>query len=336
MKTEAQHSQTRTFDAGIEFIRRSAHADKWFLQLESFDPHEPFFTHEKYKEFYPHGYEGPLLDWPKYQKVTESADEIEHLRYEYAALLSMCDQSLGRVLDLMDELDLWKDTMLVVWTDHGFLLGEHDCWAKMWMPMYNEIAHTPFFVWDPRIGKAGERRQSLVQPSIDLGPTLLDFFGMKPTEDMLGKSLRGVIESDQPIREAGIFGLFGGHVNVTDGRYVYMRGRVSPDGQPLFNYTLMPTVMRSMFHTREMQDLQLAGPFNFTKGCRTLRIKAGGPYPGSDAYGQTLLFDVQNDPQQLKPITDRAIETRMIEHLKHWMQNCDAPAEQYERLGLPT
>ena len=53
------------------------------------------------------------------------------MRYEYAALVSMCDAHLGKVLDLMDELDLWEDTMLIVCTDHGFLLGEHDWWAKM-------------------------------------------------------------------------------------------------------------------------------------------------------------------------------------------------------------
>ena len=56
--------------------------------------------------------------------------------------------------------------------------------------------HTPFFVWDPRCGKAGERRRSLVQPSIDLGPTLLDFFGLEPPADMLGAALRDAIASD--------------------------------------------------------------------------------------------------------------------------------------------
>jgi arylsulfatase A-like enzyme len=51
--------------------------------------------------------------------------------------------------------------------------GEHDWWAKLRTPFYEEIARTPFWIWDPRCGKAGERRQSLVQPSVDLGPTLL-------------------------------------------------------------------------------------------------------------------------------------------------------------------
>ncbi len=42
---------------------------------------------------------------------------------------------------LMDELELWDDTMLIVCTDHGFLLSEHDWWGKNRMPLYNEIAH---------------------------------------------------------------------------------------------------------------------------------------------------------------------------------------------------
>jgi hypothetical protein len=224
--------------------------------------------------------------------------------------------------------------MLIVWTDHGFLLGEHDCWAKMWMPMYDEIAHTPFFVWDPRFRKAGERRKSLVQPSTDLGPTLLEFFGLERTNDMIGQSLRGVIESDSPIRETGIFGLFGAQVNITDGRYVYMRGRATPDNQPLFNYTLMPARMRSMFEPKELRELELAKPFSFTKGCQMLKIKSGGPYPTSREYGRTLLFDLQNDPKQMSPIEDRQLEERMIGRLKDWMKRCDAPPEQYERLGL--
>ncbi|MGC5376703.1 sulfatase-like hydrolase/transferase, partial [Salmonella enterica] len=76
---------------------------------------------------------------------------------------SMCDRNLGRILDLMDEHDLWRDTMLIVGTDHGFLLGEHGWWAKNQMPYYNEVANNPLFIWDPRSGVKGERRQALVQ-----------------------------------------------------------------------------------------------------------------------------------------------------------------------------
>ena len=42
---------------------------------------------------------------------------------------------------------MWKDTMLIVNTDHGFLLSEHEYWAKNIMPWYNELSHIPFFIW---------------------------------------------------------------------------------------------------------------------------------------------------------------------------------------------
>lgn len=124
MATEDRHPQTLTFDAGLEFLRTNQEADRWFVQIETFDPHEPFFSHQPYKDLYPHDYDGPHFDWPDYKRVTETPDQVEHGRFEYAALLSMCDHSLGRVLDTMDELGMWDDTLLVVCTDHGLLLGE--------------------------------------------------------------------------------------------------------------------------------------------------------------------------------------------------------------------
>ncbi len=176
-RCDADMPQAQTFAAGLEFIRRNAAEDNWFLQIETFDPHEPYFTQPEYKDLYPTEYRGPLFDWPAYTKVHETPEQIAEARRSYAALLSMCDRSLGRVLDAMDELDLWKDTLLIVNTDHGFLLGEHDWWAKVVQPFYNEVAHAPLFIWDPRAGCRGERRSALVQ-MIDMAPTLLDYFGL--------------------------------------------------------------------------------------------------------------------------------------------------------------
>jgi arylsulfatase A-like enzyme len=335
MRRESDQPQPQTFAAGLDFIRRNKEDDRWFLQIETFDPHEPFFTQRKYKDLYAQhydNYKGKHFDWPPYRGVEESAEEIEHCRYEYAALVSMCDAYLGEVLDVMDELDMWKDTMLIVCTDHGFLLGEHDKWAKVWCPWYQEHANIPFFVWDPRCGKKNERRQSLVQ-TIDLAPTLLEYFGIAPTKDMLGKPLRDTIASDKPVREAGLFGIFGGHVNVTDGRYVYMRAPKSKENKPLFQHTMMPTHMRAPFTVNELQDIQLAEPFSFTKGCRTMRIP-GSVWVRDETLFQTWLWDVQNDPRQQSPLHDPKIEARMCDLLVKLMRECDAPESQYERLGL--
>jgi len=339
MREEEQHPQVRTFELGLEFIRKNHKEDRWFLQLETFDPHEPFFTYRKYKDLYPHEYDGPEFDWPEYGPVRETPDQVAHLRYQYAALVSMCDAYLGKVLDLMDELDLWKDTMLIVNTDHGFLLGEHDWWAKNVMPFYNEIAHIPLFIWDPRCGKKGERRDGLVQ-LIDLAPTLLEFFGVPIPKDMQGQVLRDLIagKQERPLREAVLFGIHGGHVNCTDGRYVYMRAPVHPENRPLYEYTLMPAHMNRLFQPSELQQIELAEPFSFTKGCRTMKIKAFRDpeieVPVDPFRFGTLLFDLKEDPRQEHPIRDREIEEKMIRHMIRLMQENDAPAEQYERLGL--
>ncbi len=336
MRREHDQPQSKTFSAGLDFIRRNHRDDRWFLQIETFDPHEPFFSQRKYKDLYRQHYakyKGRHFDWPSYRRVQESPEEIEHCRFEYASLLSMCDAYLGDVLDVMDELDLWKDTMLIVWTDHGFLLGEHDCWAKVWLPWYQELANTPFFAWDPRCGKRGERRQALVQPSIDLGPTLLEYFGVPLAKDMLGKPLRDAVASDGSVRDAALFGIFGGHVNVTDGRHVYMRAPTSRENTPLFQYTHMPTHMRGGFPVQELQDIQLAEPFSFTKGCRTMKIP-GKAWSRDESMYQTLLWDIEADPKQQKPLRDTKSEARMTEQLIRLMRECDAPEEQFKRLGL--
>ena len=72
MKTEKQQPQPQTFDAGIDFLQRNHAQDNFFLQIETFDPHEPFFSHRKYKDLYPHNYSGRHFDWPEYRKVKET------------------------------------------------------------------------------------------------------------------------------------------------------------------------------------------------------------------------------------------------------------------------
>ncbi|UNT00786.1 sulfatase [Streptomyces tubbatahanensis] len=338
MDTEDKHPQTLTFDAGLEFLRANRDQDNWFVQIETFDPHEPFFTHKSYKDLYLHDYEGPHFDWPDYTKVTETEEQATHARFEYAALLSMCDNSLGRVLDAMDEHGLWDDTLLIVCTDHGLLLGEKGWWGKLVQPWYNELSNIPLFVWDPRRpAHAGSRHSGLVQ-TIDIAPTLLELFGVDRTPDMQGRPLGEATDGslgEVPLRESAVFGMFGGHVNITDGRWVYMRSCHDATNQPLYEHTLMPTHGRGRFTPAELADAELAEPFDFTKGVRTLRVPARTA-PGFDPsrFG-ALLYDLADDPQQERPVVDDDVELRMIRLLVEQLRDGDAPPDQYERLGLP-
>ncbi|MEN6385321.1 MAG: sulfatase [Phycisphaerales bacterium] len=326
-----KYPQSQTFLKGFDFITTNHLEDNWFLTIETFDPHEPFFSHQKYKELYPHNYNGLHFDWPGYDYVTQDEQTMQHVRNEYAALVSMCDENIGKLLDLMDKYDLWKDTMLIVNTDHGFLLGEHNSWAKCWIPFYNEIAHIPLFIWDPHVGVKNKTCDCLVQ-TIDLPPTILDFFNVQIPEDMQGKALKDTIQSGKKIRDAALFGIHGGHVNCTDGRYIYMRAPAKPSNSPLYEYTLMPTHMRERFSTPELNDISLSQPFEFTKGYRTMKIK-GTPWYDFYKYG-TLLFDCKNDPRQIGPIHNPEIEQKMLNCMITLMKENDTPVEQYERIGI--
>jgi arylsulfatase A-like enzyme len=335
MDTLDKMPQAQTMRAGCEFIERNKDQDNWFLHIETFDPHEPYFSPKRFKELYERDYIGPHWDWPDYGHFPEIEPAMrDHVRRMYAALATMCDDQLGRVLDMMDKHNLWKDTMLIVNTDHGTLLGEHDEWEKMRQPFYNEVANTPLFIWDPRCGLKEQRRGSLVQ-TIDLPATILELFGVERPADMQGVPLRDTIASDAPVREAGLMGIHGGHVNVVDGRYVYMRAPVRDDNRPLFQYTNMPAHMRNSFSLDEMRTMERHPGFSFTKGCPVMKISSPGSGSWSNAhqYG-TLLFDIQADPQQMNPLQDKQAEQRMVRLLMNLMKANDAPPEQFERLGL--
>ena len=333
MTKEEDMPQYRTFENGLDFIERSHDKDNWFLQIEEFDPHEPFFTQDSYKELYDDMYSGANLDWPDYGRNHYGESATEHVRYEYAALLSMCDRYLGKLLDMMDLYSMWEDTMLIVCTDHGFMLGEKEWMGKNIQPIYEELSHLPFFIHDPRHPEAdGTRRNALAQ-TVDVVPTLASYFGTDAPGFMDGKDLEPAIAYDQMIREGALFGVYGMHVNVTDGRYVYMKAPVSRDNQPLNIYTLMPMHMRTPFTVDELADIELTDGFAFSRGAKLLKIRntdGVNPY----WYGSRL-YDLETDPEELHPIRDNETEKRLAALMRSLMKENEAPSEQFARLGIP-
>ena len=334
MKSEEDFPQAKTFADGIEFINTNLDEDNWFVQIETFDPHEPFFSPDSYQEMYfdPDN-PFPAEDWPPYSRVSEDEETIENMKKKYYALATMCDNYLGKVLDVMDENDMWNDTMLIVNTDHGFLLGEHGWWAKSIMPLYEEIAHTPLFIWDPRCGVKNERRKSLVQ-TIDIAPTILDFFDLPIPKDMQGKSLKETIKNDKKVREYALFGYHSHYINITDGKYIYMRADIYDNGGDSFEYTLMPCHMGKMFKPEEFLGVELNEPFSFTKKCKVMKIPTFSYIKGASKRFGNLLYDIDNDPYQEKPLESPKIEELMIDKMRELMKYSDAPKEQFERVGI--
>lgn len=341
MQTEESHPHVLTYEAGMQFLRDNHGSDNWYLQVEYFDPHEPYFVPDKYKKLYTDS--DMPFDWPYYSETCESSDEVRQAQTNYRAVVSMLDNYLGKVLDFMDEHDMWKDTMLIVNTDHGYMLGENGFFGKNYMPTYDQIAHTPFFMWDPRTKYANERRSQLSQ-SIDIAPTLLEYFNVEKPKDMLGQSLSSVMNGDNKIHDYIMYGYFGKHVNITDGRYVYMRsGRSAADGL-LNNYTIVPLHMFEPFSLKELRNCEckMVNDYSFTKGVPVMRIPANDEtspqntcymYSRHLKYGD-LLFDLETDPSQHAPIKNDKEEERLTAAMKKMLQENEAPAELYERIGF--
>ncbi|MBR6321697.1 MAG: sulfatase-like hydrolase/transferase, partial [Lachnospiraceae bacterium] len=345
---EMDMPQAVNFRDGLDFLERNAGLQDWFLQIENFDPHEPFFTQPQWKELYPEIAEylekkaeemrqDPSAkmknDWPPYDSVRDdSPEDIRYVRNLYAALVSMCDFYLGKVLDFMDAHDMWKDTMLIVNTDHGFLLGEHEWWGKNIMPAYEEISHTPLFIYDPVSGIKGERRSGLTS-ALDLPVTILEFFGIEVPKDMQGYSLLPLIRENRTERKAALFGFNGSTVSVTDGEYVYFRAPLASQENNVYEYTLMPARMRQMFSVADLQKAELVPPLPNSKGCPVLKTHAGRRQLSPLNFG-TKLYKVTEDPRQKAPVDDAKTEARMARLLKEEMEKAAAPEEQFVRLGL--
>lgn len=343
VRDEADFTCPQVFGLAGDFLDTNGQAKDWFLQVESFDPHEPFFAPPRFREPFPTDYRGPTFDWPRYARVSESPDEIAEVRANYSALVAMCDHYLGTLLDKFDELDLWKDTALVVTTDHGFLLGEHEWWGKNLAPVYDELARVPLFVYHPdHAAQGGTRRQSLTQV-IDLMPTFLEWSGRACPSEVTGHSLTPVLAADRPIRDVAIYGYFGAACNITDGRHTYLRYPDDLDATGLFEYTLMPTRFGRMFRPEELRDAELVAPFDFTKGVPVLKVRPqvtednkasamDGFFTFQDA--KTVLYDTKADPGQVRPLLDDALAGSLARAMAAELARHDAPESLYARLGL--
>lgn len=339
MKREEDFSHVRCFERGKRFLTENRDKDNWYLQLEYFDPHEPFYVPERFKQMYT---DLPSdTDWPLYRPL--EGDDRENLKdyvINYAALVTMCDEYLGKILDLFDEYDMWKDTLLIVNTDHGYMLGEKDFVGKNYMPVYDELANIPFFMHIPTGEGDGERRISLAQTP-DIAPTVLDFFNQQPGRHMLGKSLLSTLKTDEAVHDMVLYGYHGMHVNITDGVHTYMRCAQNEENKPLYQYTLMPSHIMKPMALEEIRQAKLYPGFEFNDHTPVLQIpvderydkKAYYRYSDHMKYG-SLLFNRMEDPQQLHRIQDRELEERYARRMTELMQENEAPAEQYERLNL--
>jgi iduronate 2-sulfatase len=213
--TEAADVSDSTYSDGMiadEAIRRLRAAkekpsEPFFLAVGFHKPHLPFIAPKKYWDLY----DRASFQIPKLQKPPEGAptfapttwgelrqyrdmpqtgplteDTARELMHGYHAATSYMDAQLGRVIAELDRLGLAKDTIIVVWGDHGWHLGDHGMWSKH--SNYEQATRIPLLVIKPDVAKAGGRSKALVE-SVDLYPTLCELAGLPTPRELEGKSM---------------------------------------------------------------------------------------------------------------------------------------------------
>ena len=333
---EEEYSGPRTVMDAIRWLDENHASDDWFLQLECFDPHEPFVMPDEYLRLYGDDYDGPPWDWPAYEQLPDLPKEAaDHMRRRYAALLTMTDRWVGRFLDTLEQHGIFDDTMIVLTTDHGTLLGERGgYWMKNYMPVFQNLARIPLLVHLPGGEGAGEHCPALTQTP-DIARTLCQFHGAEAPEHCMGISFIDSYRGTQR-HEAILYGYFGMAVNVTDGEYLYYRNPVDDDAE-LYAYTCFGDVRRFKSPSANARVGFRAEGFDFTKQLGLYRVPAKPRtqklFEEAGGAGRHQLFRVGAGFEQV-PIEDDAVEARLVGEMKRMMQALDAPAEQYQRIGL--
>ncbi len=200
---ESDYFVAQTMTEAAKWLERNRKHEKFFLYVDTFDPHEPWDPPGWYVHLYDPDYQGEEVTYPVYGPCDYlSPAELRHVRALYAGEVTMVDHWLGLLLKRVRDLGLWDDTAIIFTTDHGFYHGEHDLIGKSIItplvhglaPLYGEVTHIPLMVRVPGIEPA--RCEALVQPP-DLMPTILDLAGSRTPETVQGRSLLPLIRGGE-------------------------------------------------------------------------------------------------------------------------------------------
>jgi iduronate 2-sulfatase len=210
--------------------------EPFFLACGFVRPHLPFYAPKKYWDMYdrdeisladnrfrPQNAPDSLRASGEVQQYnmrdTEYNSEEFHkiARHGYYACVSYVDNLVGKLLDELDRLKLRDNTIVVLWGDHGWLLGEHNLWSKHYL--LHDALRTTLIVSAP--GYAKNTQTNAIVELIDIYPTLCDLAGIQIPENVAGKSMKEVLEKPESEHKKYAFSRFLKGDSIISKDYIY-------------------------------------------------------------------------------------------------------------------
>jgi arylsulfatase A-like enzyme len=196
---EEQTCAARVYKAGADLLEEARIRQPFALTVDCFDPHEPWSPPRKYIDMYGDpDYRGPEIGVTRYGFAKYFTDEqLRRLHAVYAGEATMTDRWLGHFLDRFYELGLHENTVILLMSDHGYLLGERGYTGKVPSQLHPELAQVPLIIVTPDNKAAGEVSYYFASTH-DVGPTLLSMVGIEPPKWMEGTDLSPLLDGRQP------------------------------------------------------------------------------------------------------------------------------------------
>jgi arylsulfatase A-like enzyme len=246
------------------------------LIVDMYEPHEPWTPPPRYADMYGK-WRGPEPAMPRYGRASnwlgphERDAVLRRLRQLYAAEVTMTDRWLGVLLDRLHELDLERETVIALVSDHGILLGEHGWTGKISTALHPALTRVPLVIVDPAHRSAGSTSKYFASTH-DLAPTLLSMLDVKAPQRMTGADLSRLFDGKKPRPRSYAFGGYGNSFYIRTRRWA-MWARTKPKAFHLFDRRRDPGEFENLAHRR---------PDVVQRLYRTVLRRAGGSLPYYD------------------------------------------------------
>lgn len=328
----------KVMSAASDWLEARRQDNPFFLQIESFDVHEPFDVPEPYASMYGDGSARDRFTlWPPYQDAARQAEflaqaspgELAFVRSQYGAKLTMADHWFGRLLQTLDAQRLWDDTMVIVTTDHGHDLADRFGYGKQF-PHFDSHANIPLLVWHPRFPGNGAAVSGLTS-TLDIFGSVLDAAGVDLPAGSHSRSILPMISEGGTGRDALLYGTFGQGLCCTDGEWTLIQ---PPDRSlPVYAYSSMVPA------TIAPPDMPV-GHGHFIPGIDMPQWKipftSDRPTDRRPLDSEPLLYNRKTDPGQSENLWSAELgqAERMTALMRGTLAAAGAPAELFTRLQL--